>query len=49
VESAQPGEVLVTGTLRDILAGSPVSLVPRSLDGGDAVTPPATVWALGAD
>ena len=46
VESAQPGEILVSGTLRDILAGSPVALSPRSLDGGDAVTSPATVWSL---
>ncbi len=46
LESANPGEVLVSGTLRDILAGSPVPLAPRSLDGGDAFTAPATVWAL---
>jgi len=46
VESAQPGEILVSGTLRDILAGSPVRLTPRSLDGGDAFTSPATVWRL---
>ena len=46
VESAVPGEILVSGTLRDILAGSPVNLVPRSIDGGDAVTPPMTVWQL---
>ena len=41
-----PGEILVSGTLRDILAGSPVNLVPRSIDGGDAVTPPMTVRQL---
>jgi pimeloyl-ACP methyl ester carboxylesterase/DNA-binding CsgD family transcriptional regulator len=46
VESAVPGEVLVSGTLRDILAGSDVALVARSIDGGDAVTPPMTVWKL---
>lgn len=46
VESAEPGEILVSGTLRDILAGSNVPLVARSIDGGDAVTPPMTVWTL---
>ena len=46
VESAVPGEILVSGTLRDILAGSDVQLVARSIDGGDAVTPPTTVWTI---
>ncbi len=46
VESAAPGEILVSGTLRDILAGSDVQLVARSIDGGDDVTPPMTVWTL---
>jgi pimeloyl-ACP methyl ester carboxylesterase/DNA-binding CsgD family transcriptional regulator len=46
VESAEPGEILVSGTFRDILAGSAARLTPRSLDGGDAFTSPATVWRL---
>lgn len=44
--SAQPGEVLVTATLRDILAGSPVSLVARSIADGEDGAPPMTVWQL---
>lgn len=44
--SAEPGEILVSGTLRDILAGTPVMLSPRSVDGGDAFTSPSTVWRL---
>ncbi|MEP7345031.1 MAG: alpha/beta fold hydrolase [Gemmatimonadaceae bacterium] len=46
VESAVPGEILVSGTLRDILAGSDVALVVRSIDGGDDASPPMTVWKL---
>jgi len=46
LETAAPGEVLVSGTLRDILAGSPVGLAPHSIDGGDAFASAATVWAL---
>ena len=46
VHAAAPGEVLVSGTLRDILAGSNVGLVARSIDGGDNDTPPMTVWQL---
>lgn len=44
--SAAPGEVLVSATLRDILAGTPLTLVARSIDGGDADSPPMTVWQL---
>lgn len=44
--SAEPGEILVSGTLRDILAGSEVELVARSIDGGDGDSPPMTVWQL---
>jgi hypothetical protein len=44
---AEPGEVLITGTLRDILAGSDVDLVARAIDAGDASSPPATIWQLG--
>jgi pimeloyl-ACP methyl ester carboxylesterase/DNA-binding CsgD family transcriptional regulator len=46
VASAEAGEILVSGTLRDLLAGSDVVLRPRNVDGGDAVTQPATVWSL---
>lgn len=49
VDSAAPGEVLVSGTLRDILAGSNVVLVARSIDGGDDESPPMTVWQLAPD
>jgi pimeloyl-ACP methyl ester carboxylesterase/DNA-binding CsgD family transcriptional regulator len=44
--SAAPGEVLLTATLRDILAGTPLELVARAIDGGDAGSPPMTVWQL---
>ncbi len=44
--TAAPGEVLVTATLRDILAGSPVTLVVRAIDSGDEGTPAMTVWQL---
>ncbi|MBC7842057.1 MAG: alpha/beta fold hydrolase [Gemmatimonadaceae bacterium] len=44
--SAQPGQVLVTATLRDILAGSPVSLVACSIADGEDGAPPMTVWQL---
>jgi class 3 adenylate cyclase len=44
--AAEPGEVLLSSTLRDILAGAPVQLVARSIDGGDAETPAMTVWRL---
>jgi hypothetical protein len=47
-ESALPGEILVSSTLRDLLADNALSLRPRSLDGGDGVTPPGTVWLLAA-
>ena len=43
---AAPGEILVSGTLRDILAGSAVDLVARAIDGGDDASPPMTVWQL---
>jgi len=43
---AAPGEVLISGTLRDVLVGSGMELVPRSVDGGDAVNLPATVWTI---
>jgi pimeloyl-ACP methyl ester carboxylesterase/DNA-binding CsgD family transcriptional regulator len=46
--SAAAGEVLVTATLRDILAGSPVTLVARSVEEGDDGAPPMTVWQLRA-
>jgi hypothetical protein len=36
----------VTATLRDILAGSPVSLVARAVAAGDDGAPPMTVWQL---
>ena len=44
--TAAPGEVLISTTLRDILAGSPVTLVARGIDGGDNASPPMTVWQL---
>jgi class 3 adenylate cyclase len=46
VQSAAPGEILVSSTLRDLLAGAPIALVPRSVDGGDAFNSPATVWRM---
>ncbi len=46
VEAARPGEVLVSSTLRDILAGSQVELQLRSIDGGDPAIPPNSVWSL---
>ncbi|MBC8085831.1 MAG: alpha/beta fold hydrolase [Phycisphaerae bacterium] len=46
---AAPGEVLVSSTLRDILAGSPVKLTPYALDGGDASWAASTVWQLASD
>ncbi|MES3035489.1 MAG: alpha/beta fold hydrolase [Gemmatimonadota bacterium] len=44
--SADPGEILVTATLRDILAGSPVSLVARSIADAADGAPAMTVWQL---
>ncbi len=44
--SAAAGQILVTATLRDILAGSPVSLAARSIASGEDGTPPMTVWQL---
>lgn len=46
VEAARPGEILVSSTLRDILAGSQVELQLRSIDGGDPAIPPNSVWSL---
>lgn len=46
LDVAHPGEIVISGALRDILAGTDIALVPRALDGGDHVTPPATVWTL---
>jgi pimeloyl-ACP methyl ester carboxylesterase/DNA-binding CsgD family transcriptional regulator len=43
---AAPGDVLLTATLRDILAGSPVTLVARAIDGGGEGAPTMTVWQL---
>ena len=43
---AEPAEILVTATLRDILAGVPVSMVARGVDDGDAGAPAMTVWQL---
>lgn len=44
--SAAAGQVLVTATLRDILAGSPISLAAHSVDDGDDGAPPMTIWQL---
>lgn len=46
VDMAKPGEILVSSTLRDILAGAGSALLARSIDGGDAESPPMTVWEL---
>ena len=43
---AEPGEVLLSTTLHDILSGSGLELQARSIDTGDGTTPPATVWRL---
>ena len=43
--SAEEGEILVSSVLRDILAGSELPLVARSLDDGDGDSP-ATTWRL---
>jgi class 3 adenylate cyclase len=48
-KDAAPGEVLISGTLRDVLVGSGIDLAPRSVDGGDVVNLPATVWTIPVD
>ena len=44
--SAAAGEVLITSTLRDILAGTPITLVARSIAHDTDGSPPMTVWQL---
>jgi pimeloyl-ACP methyl ester carboxylesterase/DNA-binding CsgD family transcriptional regulator len=46
VNAAAPGEILLSSTLRDILAGSDLDMRARAIDGGDADSPPMTVWEL---
>ena len=40
------GEIVLTGMLRDILAGADVSVAVHSLAAGDGDAPPSTIWAL---
>ena len=44
--ATSPGEIVLTGMLRDILAGAEVSVALHSLAGGDGDAPASATWAL---
>ncbi|QJR35826.1 alpha/beta fold hydrolase [Gemmatimonas groenlandica] len=41
-----PGHIVLTGMLRDILAGADVSVAVHALAAGDRDAPPSAIWAL---
>lgn len=41
-----PGHIVLTGMLRDILAGADVSVAVHALASGDRDAPPSAIWAL---
>ena len=45
-QATTPGEIVLTGMLRDILVGADVTVAVHSLTAGDANSPPSTVWAV---
>ncbi len=44
--AARPGEIVLTGMLRDILVGADVTVAVHSLAAGDADSPPSATWSL---
>ena len=44
--ATKPGEIVLTGMLRDILAGADVKVAVHSVAAGDADAPPSATWAL---
>ncbi len=44
--SARPGQIVLTGTLRDILAGAEVTMAAHCVAAPDADTPPSVTWLL---
>ena len=45
-QATQPGEIVMTGMLRDILAGAEVAVAVHSVAPGDGDAPPSAIWAL---
>ncbi len=44
--AARPGQIVLTGTLRDILAGADVAMAAHSVAAPDADTPASVTWLL---
>ncbi len=44
--ATKPGDIVLTGMLRDILAGADVKVAVHSVAAGDADAPPSATWAL---
>jgi pimeloyl-ACP methyl ester carboxylesterase/DNA-binding CsgD family transcriptional regulator len=45
-QATEPGGIVLTGMLRDILAGADVAVSVHSVAPGDGDTPPSATWAL---